>query len=360
MYSKSILLIQDKRFAHYIRQTLNNAKKEVDDSYPLLNDIEALRGDLLLNRNTRNFRASLAQFIKYNGFPFLLIIDYMVDLGLSRDEDPDRRKLMRTVLIAYTILASAKGYSNALANIVFLISKKETPLIEAFIKNPALLVSQIKTQDERVNALINTFFSDRKRVKDFFHISYLYNPGNSDYYTEIERLNKIIEETKQRIEYIDKKKEEEKKQATEDKITAMNTQELEPADVICRATTDKILINGELREITEEEKKLYQEKMIVLKGPLTVRTMHVVKERILATFNAMAKIHPFKKDERLFINIPDTSSVDGSVASSLGTFLANTLSRYNGISLNIGHENLEKLKNSKAYFAIEDFVLKEL
>lgn len=359
MYSKSILLIEDKRFAHYIRQTLNNAKKEVDDSYPLLNDIETLRGDLLLNRNTRNFRASLAQFIKYNGFPFLFIIDYTVDLGLKKDEDPDKHKLMRTVLIAYTILASAKGYSNAVANIVFLISKKETPMIESFIKNPVLLMNQIKTRDERVNALINTFFSDIERVKNFFNISCLYQPGNSDFYTEIERLNKIIEETKNRIEAIDKIKEE-RKQIKDDKTTAMNPEDLEPADVICRATMDKLLINGELREITEEEKKLYQEKTIVLNGPLTVRTMHIVKERILATFNAMAKIHPFKKDERLFIEIPDSSAVDGSVASSLGTFLANTLSRYRGISLNIGHENLEKLKNSKAYFAIEDFVLKEL
>ncbi|MGQ9616240.1 MAG: hypothetical protein ACUVWJ_07530 [Spirochaetota bacterium] len=359
MYSKSILLIEDKRFAHYIRQTLNNAKKEVDDSYPLLNDIETLRGDLLLNRNTRNFRASLAQFIKYNGFPFLFIIDYTVDLGLRKDEDPDKHKLMRTVLIAYIILASAKGYSNAVANIVFLISKKETPMIESFIKNPVLLMNQIKTRDERVNALINTFFSDIERVKNFFNISYLYQPGNSDFYTEIERLNKIIEETKNRIEAIDKIKEE-RKQIKDDKTTAMNPEDLEPADVICRATMDKLLINGELREITEEEKKLYQEKTIVLNGPLTVRTMHIVKDRILATFNAMAKIHPFKKDERLFIEIPDSSAIDGSVASSLGTFLTNTLSRYRGISLNIGDENLEKLKNSRAYFAIEDFVLKEL
>jgi hypothetical protein len=360
MYSKSILLIQDKRFAHYIRQTLNNAKKEVDDSYPLLNDIEALRGDLLLNRNTRNFRTSLAQFIKYNGFPFLFIIDYTVDLGLRKDEDPDKHKLLRTVLIAFTILAGAKGYSNAIANIVLLVSKKEVAVIESFIRNPVLIASQIKTQDERVNALINNFFSDIERVRNFFHISYLYQPGDSDFYTEIERLNKIIEETKARIEDIDKKEEEEKKKTIEDKTTAMNHEDLEPADVICRATTDKILINGELREITEEEKKLYQEKTIVLKGPLTVRTMHIVKDRIIATFNAMAKIHPFKKDERLFIEIPDTSSVDGSVASSLGTFLTNTLSKYRGISINIGNENLEKLKNSKAYFAIEDYVLKEL
>jgi hypothetical protein len=44
----------------------------------------------------------------------------------------------------------------------------------------------------------------------------------------------------------------------------------------------------------------------------------------------------------------------------MGTFLSSVFPEYTGISLNIGKENSEKMRNSKGYVAIKDFILKNL
>jgi hypothetical protein len=74
----------------------------------------------------------------------------------------------------------------------------------------------------------------------------------------------------------------------------------------------------------------------------------------------MAKINPFKKDEKVFINVPDTSVIDGAFAGTMGTFLSSAFPEYTGISFNMGKENCEKVKNSQGYVAIKDYIIKNL
>ncbi len=356
MYEKSILLLQDARFRQYVRVHLNNRKLGVEES-PLLFDTEYIRRDILSRGNTSSIRAALVNFIRDSGFPRLLMLDYTVDFGLSPQEDPDHRKLLRTIAIAYIILANAKGFDSAIANLIFVINRKQENEVKSFIRDPSLLLKQFTTHDDRINTLINGFIKDRERLKTYFYFTYIYNPSETSYADEMKKLENCIDLIESRIaEHTKEIKQSRSSQPT----TEMINSELNPADVFCRATGDKILVNGSVRAITEEEEYDFQEKYIVLQGALTSRTINTVKDRITATFNAMSKLNPFKKDDRIFICIPDSSLIDGAFASSIGTFLSNTLSSYSGISLDLGPENSKKLKNSTAYIAVKDFVLKNI
>jgi hypothetical protein len=362
MYEKSIVLLKDRRTAQYLKLFLGKRNREVDTSQPLLSDIEAVRNELYTTRNTSNLRVAFGQLIKTHGFPFLMAIDYTVDFGLKETEDPDKRKVLRTILISYIILASAKGFDNALANVVLLCSKKEFHLVEVYRKNPVILLKQLRTNDERVNALIRSHIQKGEELRRFLNLHPLVKPVDGDYHGMLENLNRFVDQVEKQVKQAHGGAGKPHREAREPgaPVLEMNTEELHPADVICRATLDKIVVNGEVRSITEEERERYHEKVVVLKGAITVKTVTMVNERILDLFRVMARFNPFRKTERIFIRVPDESVIDGSFASSVGSFLAGSLSEYSGISLDMGPENSKKLQSSGGFIAIRDFLIKNL
>ncbi len=353
MYKKSILLVQDKRMEKFIKQLLRRKEKDLETSLPLLSDIDAIKNELQKNNNTINLRGEFGYFVKEHGLPFMMIIDYHVDFGLSIFDDPDKRKLVRTFLLAFTLLANAKGFQNASANIVFVIDTNQAATMSQFTKYPSFLLDQIRTKDDRVNKIIDSFAGDRNKVKSFFKITYIFNPEDGKYAAELERLEQIID-------IYDKITGEKLKAMVDKPKTEMISENMEPANVICRATIEKLIINGEPKSLSAEAKEKYIEKNVHIEGAITTKTLIVVKDRLLSTFQSMAKINPFKKDEKIFINIPDTSVIDGSFASVMGSFLSSAFSGYKGISINMGKKNSEKLKNSEGYIAIKDYILKNL
>jgi hypothetical protein len=353
MYQKSILLTQDRRLEQFIKILLRTKKKEVEADFPLLSDIKALRSDIQQYRNTLNLRGEFGSFIKSFGFPYMIIMDYLIDFGLPQSLDPDKRKLLRTFLIAFTILANGKGFDSATSNIVFIIDKKDQRAVSEFIQDPALILEQIQTQDARVNAIIYSFTKDRERVKRFYNLSYIFRPVEGNYNKEMETLDKNIDQVDAVLNQKDKK------QSTS-ASSAMITEDVKPAEVICRATIERIIVNGEVKDISDEERERYEEKNIYLIGAVTVKTIKTVNERIVQTIKAMNKINPFKKEERIFINIPDTTLIDGSFASSMGSFLNGELRAYKGISLNMGEKNCGKVSSSQGFIAIRDYLIKNL
>lgn len=359
MYKRAILILQDRRFSHYIKSMMQGKKKEIERSLPLLSDFHSIKNEIVKNRNTINIRGQFGFFIKKHGFPYMIIMDYTADLGLPEDEDPDKRKLLRAFLISLVILAYGKGFDNATANIVFVVKKATSHQVSQYSKNPSILLEQIKTKDKRINTFLDSFAQSSEKTRKFFNISYIFQPEDGNYIRELARLEKIMHEADHALE---RKRETPLKKGREDQRqqTEMLTHDTEPASVICRASLEKIAVNGKVRQISPEEKSKYLEKCISLEGAITVKTMNTVKDRIEATFAAMQKMNPFKKNEKILFHVPDTSLIDGSFASSMSSFFSNELSQYTGISISLDKTNCDRLKNSKGYFLIKDYLIKNL
>jgi hypothetical protein len=355
MYAKSLLITQDKRLESYVRQLLRRLKMDIETQFPLLSDLDSIRYDLMKNRITVNIRGEFAQFIRDNGFPAVTIIDYLIDLGLSEKEDPDQRKLLRTFLLAFTLLANAKGFSNAKANIVFVIPKRLKTIMSNFVESPSFLLDEIRTKDERVNVIIDTFAANKEKVKDYFRLSFIFRPDDGRYLEEMEKLEAMLKKYAETSPAVVPTAESKPSAST-----PMILDDLEPARVLCRASIEKIIVDGELVQMTEDQKRKYIEKNIHLEGAVTQKTLTEVKNRILTTFGTMAKINPFKKDEKVFINVPDSSIIDGSFAGAMGTFISSAFPEYMGISFNMGKDNCEKVKHSQGYVAIKDYIIKNL
>jgi hypothetical protein len=353
MYEKTLLLTQDRRLEQSIRLLLRTKKKEIEKDLPLLSDIDAIRRDISQFRNTLHLRREFSSYVKSFGFPFMIIMDYIIDFGLPKEVDPDMRKLFRTFLIAFMILAKGKGYDSARANIVLIIDPRLEANVAGLQTEPSVILTKLKTQDERVNEIIESFLKEKARVKEFFSIGYVLRPEGGDYNSVIRNLEAIVDMADCCV-----RTEERKRRATE--MTEMITDDLEPASVVCRVTENMIVVNGVPREITQKEREQYRKKNINLVGAITSRTSKTVGDRIISTFSAANKINSFKKDEKIFINVPDSSVIDGSFASSIGSLLGGELAHYTGISLHVGTENCCRLQRSPGFIAVRDYLIKNL
>jgi hypothetical protein len=237
---------------------LRKKKREIESDLPLLTDLESIRNDIVRNKNTFNIRGEFEYFIKEYGLPYMMIIDYQTELSVPGITEPDNRKLLKTFILAFTILAEVKGYDSDTANLVLIIEKKHETTIQQFAKYPLFILDQIRSGDDRINAIIDAFASDREKVNNFFKIFYILQPADGNYAAEIERLEKIMLVCDKLIPRHEMKE--------PDGNVEMLTDDFEPADVICRATLEKIIVNGELKPITDEQKSLYIEKNIHIHG----------------------------------------------------------------------------------------------
>ena len=337
MYQKTIIITHDKRYERAINNMLRSKNLAVETDIPLLSDFESIRNDIIHNTNTINIRGEFEYFIKEYGLPYMFIIEYQMELGIPGKLEIENTKLLKTFILAYAILAQAKGFDNGSANIVLIVERKHESTAQQFAKYPLFLLDQIRTKDERINAIIDAFGSDQEKVKNFFRMSYILRPTDGNYARELDRLQKIMPVYDKIIS--------QQRTKEPDVKTKIVSEDLEPADVVCRATLEKIIINGELSPITDEQKKTYIEKNIHLLGAVVQKTNLKVQERLLNTFTTMTKINPFKKGERIFIQIPDSTLIDGSFASSMGKFLSTVLEEYSGISINIekGYDDFLKV-----------------
>ena len=89
---------------HYRKDYIGNYTriyeiKEIETELPLLSDLYAIKNDIHRNKNTVNKRGEFKSFVKEYSLPYMMIIDYQIDFGLSSNDDPDHRKLVRTFLL---------------------------------------------------------------------------------------------------------------------------------------------------------------------------------------------------------------------------------------------------------------------
>jgi hypothetical protein len=348
VYTKTILLTEDRAFERAIKQLFLRRKVEVSQEMPLLSDIETVYSEISRNRSTVNIRGEFGFFIKTYGLPYLLILDYMCNFGRDPAVVSDKQALVRALLFVLTVVAQSSECSGGTANVVFIVEKKYEKALQQVAKNPLFLLDQIRRGDDRCVRMIDSFAADENRVKNYFRISYLLQRENARYLEEVKKLERLMDGYDRLIAA---QQGPEGPQGME-----MIRDSRDPADVLCRATLDRIMVNGVLRDTTEEEREKYEEKDVHLVGSLTESTMPTVLERVLTTFNEMAHINPFKKDGPVAIRVPDASLVDGSFASSLGIFLSNALSEYRGIRIYLGKKNLEKVRKSPGFIALQGFI----
>jgi len=347
MYKKSIIILKDSQLDHVVRNVMENRKKEFEKELSLLFNFEEIRKDVRQTRSTANIRKHLSQFIMKNGFPFLVIFDFRADIGLPDAEDPDRQKLFRSFLLSFAMLGASSNFSGKTANIICFTDQADRDRLIHCLADPSLLFKDLPVNDERMRQVAELYLKDKEKSRKLFNVNFLLYPSNGTFNERIRQFEEIITVIEKKLTV----PEEGHSAAIE-----LLTRNLPPAAVICRANEEKLIVNGEVRPLTPEEKTRYSENTFYFEGAILEHTIETVKNRILQTFNILPKVRPMKKDAPLVLSIGDNCAVDGSFPMTMGIFLTNTIGRHHKLVLNFGKINLEKLKAVTGFFAIKDLV----
>ena len=347
MYKKSIVILKDSQLDHVVRSVMENRKKDLENELSLLCKFEEIRKDVRQTRGTANIRKHLSQFIMKNGFPFLTVFDFRADIGLPENEDPDRQKLFRSFLLSFSLLGASANFSGKTANLVCFADKSDRDQLVHCLADPSLLFKDLPSTDDRTRQVVELFKTDKDKACRFFNVNVLLYPENGNFNDRIRQFEEIITLAEKRLT-----------QQTAGQAAAIEliTRHLPPAQVICRASEEKVIVNGEVRTLTAEEKSRYVENAFYFEGAILEHTIETVKHRIIQTFNILPKVKPMKKESILTLHVSDNCAVDGSFPMSMGIFLTNTLSKHHKLVLNLGKINLEKLKAVTGFFAIKDLV----
>jgi hypothetical protein len=343
MYRHSIILLKDQNLARIARTVLEYRDRHAEKDLALLRDLNEITADILRTGNTSNIRRQLGTFIMQKGFPFLTMIDFRTDLGLSKEQDPDNLKLFRTLIISFVLLAHTKGYENKTTNLILLTAGEDTTQVRKWIAEPALLFSAVKTSDDKLNAYISAFASNEEKARSYFHLVALEYPAAGQLPQSIKKFEEAVDEIQKWLV--------EKKHVNKNH-TGLVTEDLPPANAVLRVNPEKLVADGILRDANNDEKLSYTEMTLYLLGAVTIGTFETVKKRIIQTINAAHRIKPFRKDTRLVIKVPDASVIDASFATNFGMFFSNLPISINAV-LDLGRNNLEKVKTATGFIAVK-------
>ncbi len=173
--SKSIIITESKNIQKYFKSILKQKGLEFVEE-PLLYDIETIKNSIKDNKNTSEIRNKFGEHIKKFGLPLILVLDYMINLGLDKESDPDHRKLLRTFIIAYAILLQGKGYNQSKNIIVLIGDERMTKHFQLFQKKPHLLFKLVKVSNVKVNKFLDMYANNPELAKNNFRVEYLFKP----------------------------------------------------------------------------------------------------------------------------------------------------------------------------------------
>lgn len=164
---QALLITTQTEFAKIIRTILANNSIEINNRYEALSSPAVIRKAYQSTGNTVFVRKAFSRFIAEQGAPFIVIIDYRIFLTSDLRDDPDMRKIIKTLLISYIIMNSE---SNILvpANFVLIdVGEKGSGAMEVE-KNPASLLDIISTDNQEINAMVRAYKKDPGKFNSTF------------------------------------------------------------------------------------------------------------------------------------------------------------------------------------------------
>ncbi|PKL19372.1 MAG: hypothetical protein CVV49_00755 [Spirochaetae bacterium HGW-Spirochaetae-5] len=312
-----------------------------------LSSLSCLKKRIISEKNISFLKKDILAFIQNNGYPFITIIDMKIDSGL--DNDHDRMRIFKTFLLSYIIIMQSEQYKNISCNLLILMNKNEFIQFKESLKHPQNIMSLLKTNDERLNSIINEYKVNNEKFKKNFNILV----------TDAEQELSLI-----RSEFIlfinmIKAKEKLKNKLMNEKPTSSAGPKIsaaEPADVALR--TGKLYFrNGSPASVYDEKLNL-TEKEIYISGNFTSYTRLDVIERLMSLIKAgFGNDFILRKGDTITINIPKESVIDSTTPITIAQLISKELNDYKSVRIKTNAVHYQLMQQSQGFSMIQRNVI---
>ncbi|MHA1344763.1 MAG: hypothetical protein ACTSQG_12310 [Promethearchaeota archaeon] len=307
-------------------------------------------------KNTSFLREAFSDFIKENnGTPLCIVLDYRIDFGLPKNLDPDHLKLLKTFIIASTILREKTDLKYNMMNLVLIGTPKDLKHLELFKNQPHLVYKLVRTNNEHVNKLIEQSLNNPERVKKILTIDYILIDETNDTISAAKRLGVILDRLLQKRQSLIN---EEKTKVQ----TKLITGDYDPAKILYKISDARVYIDGKIYNVENNPKfTKYKENIIYVLGYYVQSTVNKVNAKlekfILEDF---PKIRKVTTDTEINISLNSFTIIDGSVTPSLNLLLSTKLKGFKNINLLTSPVNFNKMENSPGFISLRNYIIKRL
>jgi hypothetical protein len=346
--SNKILLLSDHhRAAIPIHSTISPLGLSIEEKNMNLHFLDTIRKAIKATQNTTFLRTELLKFIKTDGYPFMIMMDYTINSGLDEVKDPDHMKLLRTFLISYIILMRGTQFENLRGNFILLVKQDQLPTAQLMEQNPAVFLDRLKTKDPQVNTFIDEYKNDNNSFMKKFFIKVLQVDTSPNDISST--LNNYITAIKARSSI-------QSKQENKAAGTTHDTSVRQPADILYRLDDTRVYASGEVRALQDDE-SLLEQNQFYIKGYWTSTTQKDVANALNRAIKTKCNdTVVFNPEKELIFNCDEACITDASTCVSLTQLTGNELIDFKNIQIMVSPKNKAILENAAGYGLIQKFV----
>jgi len=349
---KIVLMIENKRLYQALASIIKKKGYEIVTKYPALSDINLIKINIRNDKSTQFIRDAYNQLLKENEKPPLIIVlDYRIDLGLDRSIDPDKKKILRTLLISNVIYTRSKSFSNNRINFIFVGGPNDIKELEIFKDYPHFIFKTVKTTNETINTILDFYINNPDKTKSAFKFDYLLIDETNDITIPATKFENIIKEME------NEKRTIENKEKTKNQTPIMDG-EFEPAKIIYKISDIRLYADGEIYNIENNPKfGKYKCNIIYVVGYFVNKTIPAVNAKIEKFISEeLPKIRKITPEDKIVVSLNSHSVIDGATTHALNTLISFKLHHYKNISILTDEKNYKKMENSPGFISIRKFI----
>ncbi|MCL2154274.1 MAG: hypothetical protein FWH53_01280 [Leptospirales bacterium] len=319
---KTLILTEYANLLPIFLDTLRAIKIERYEGDSPLASLDALKNKIKEEGNSSFIRREILSFIRNYGSPYI-IIDMLINSNLDNNE---MTKVFKTFLLSYIIIMESEQFKDVSCNMLILIDKKNYERINSIYAKPQNILNILKTNDERINKIINNYMTDQTKFMSHFNLLLINAERDpSIIKSEVTLFSNRI------IKSMEHKQAEGQTHgsAPTETITPMGpkTTAAQAADVIIRL--GNLLYKNNEAPIEYDNNLNLTEKEIYILGNFTGYTrLDVIKRLFELMKREFENDFDFKKENTVIINIPKDSEIDSTIPTTIAQLMSKELRTY--------------------------------
>ncbi len=350
---RALLITDNSAHASHARSVLGKHNIINATEYESLSSLNVIRKSFKDTRNTVFIRKSFSRMVNDWGPPFLIILDYRIDLGPESIHDSDHRKLLRTFFISLVIMMKKGELKNARINFILLTDKMDFAEMMNFQKNPVAILDILQSDNQEINNLIAGIRQDPAEFNRIFSIIAL---PNIAFDSSFEKA--IIALIKENDTSLPAEQQVAADGATSPK-PAKKTEPAEPpvAHIVFRINDTLAYVDGTKvpTKDTPALRSLAIGQFYVL-GRWENKNQAEVAKSFGEYITKGIGEKRFHQNDEIVINLSDHCTIDATVIASLVMLFTKQLSMYNTRSIVVSYKNADILEKGSGFILIKKYV----
>lgn len=341
--TKVFLYLPDGSLRTQITTALGLCRIEAEQSPSRISTFEALRKEAPLAKGLSFYPQEFFSFVQRTGVPYCIVMNFLSDLSLAKETDPDRMLLLKNIMLSFITLSLKGHYAQVRAHIMLVVGRAEAALADEYEKEPSLFLKGLVTGNEQIDARIEMLRKDKAAFARLFLIRF---QKGEDLIKSPELMVKgFITQIQTRYTLEQKLKSY--------AAPAISTQNEAPARVVYRCGS-AVYIDGE--EDSSGEYAAIGEGQFHILGSLTTRNLRDVTDRVKNAVTGGICGKKFHQDDEIVVTLLADCMIDATAATGLAQLFVSGLARYKKKKIIVSSVNDGILRKSQGYGMIKEFI----